>query len=453
MTSAVAPLDQCLALWKGASTDNEKLAALMLVTRVFNGENSDAVSRRTLFQCIGFEFLDRLLKSPVPEGSASHAYVALSLSLLSAYATDEEMLISAGMLEKIPLYLDCLCHGEVSIASDSAQILLALANTVEGRRQILCASKWEAVFASAASASSVSGTAMEIAKGLLASGAISEDEVSRYSSVCYKIVLELSEKFQANQDKEKFEIAGHIEFFLTYACSHFRDGSSSTAAGQLLNDDAWKQSIHRGLFDILRSRLTAELRCQAFSLLVPMIGLCGIDWMLPANSSNGGESSKSSLLVLCTTLVGVEINVHLADAEADTGSKLSPDARSTLVDCFRIMEASVSGIASLADDMDDGKRPVLSMEAILSLHSTITDALRSVLCFLACLTPEQPSLQTDSLVVGAARLVAVWAEDEVEMLRSELAACTDILRCVAQNSPNDSVFRSLDGLFGMVVAD
>ena len=99
-------LQKCISYLKSARSDNERFAALLLVTQLVNSNSLDSAGRRSLFYAVGFNFVNRLLNSSkVPEDCPQDVYRSLALTILACFATDDEFLVHPEMLAKIPQFL------------------------------------------------------------------------------------------------------------------------------------------------------------------------------------------------------------------------------------------------------------------------------------------------------------------------------------------------------------
>lgn len=437
-------LSECVKLWKGAKSDNEKFAALMVITRLFNASTSDSSSRRLLFECIGFDFIDRLLKSPVPAECPSHIYLSLALSVLSAFATEEELARHSQMIQKVPLLVKCLEHSDEGIVSDSLQCLLALAGVESNCRHIVASDGAPALCRCACTSKAEGKVALKVVKCLIASGSLNSDDVVRCASEYGRLIFTLADAFQLEHGADKFSLADDLAFLLMYASGHTTDhrGHNTALQDALERNKVWRKKIRDGLYDVLRSHLAEELRVCAFALMVSLLGLCGAHWML----TDSGAAEKSSLFVLAPSLAAVEIRLHLGEDRDETKDwgELPSSTQAMILDCFRVVEAMITAMATFADA--NNFTDILSGEVILLLHRSITDALRAVLYFLSSLSEDDSSRVHHELSLGAARLVAVWAEEEVEMLRPELAACSNILRKIAALNPSNTILHNLQDL-------
>ncbi|PRQ26677.1 putative neurochondrin [Rosa chinensis] len=108
MDQSSPALDDCLKLLKG-ERDEQRLAGLLLVTKFCKGD--DLSSLLTIYDAVGVQFLDRLLRTGMGKGSISEnqeAYLQLSVTVLAAFCRVPEIAASNDMVSKIPLVLEVL---------------------------------------------------------------------------------------------------------------------------------------------------------------------------------------------------------------------------------------------------------------------------------------------------------------------------------------------------------
>ena len=442
-TKAEHILQQCITLWKNANSDNEKMAALMVITRLFNAQDSDSASRKILFQAIGFDFVNRLMKSPVPADCPEHIYIALALSVLSAYATDDDLVAHPQMVQNIPLLVECVDHADDSVSSDSVHCLSALSGNSSTMQQVATCGGGIALCQYASTSKPNANMALKAVKALLVSESLTVRHLAGCAPALSTLVGSLAMQFHQKQDTAKFDVCDDLVFLLMYISSHGGNRGGEGCFKALLADTKWKGLVRDGLYDVFRSRLSEDLRAHAFSLVVAMLGLCGTQWMVAPS----GKVEKSSLMVLAMKLAAVEVNIHLGESDEvshiDTAN-LSSSTRATLTDCFRVTEAIITAMVDFAEM--DNCSDILSGEVILLLHHSITETLRAILYYFSQLSEIEHSVLEDDLTLGAARLVAVWSEEEVDMLKAELSSCAAVLKRIASSQPRNPVFAALQDL-------
>lgn len=99
MDDQTAALNKCISIFQSSKTDNERFAALLLVTRLVHSSNIDSAQRRLLYDAIGFTFINRLLKTK--SGPENGMYQALAIAILACFATDQELLLHPQMVSKL----------------------------------------------------------------------------------------------------------------------------------------------------------------------------------------------------------------------------------------------------------------------------------------------------------------------------------------------------------------
>ena len=115
---------RCVAILKAASNDTEKFAGLFMVTKLTKSGELDSVSKKVLFEAIGFKFLKRLLLCrDVPDDCPPLVYKSVALSILSAFCAEEELATNSDMLNNIPLFLDIVQQADADDYDDNLIVI------------------------------------------------------------------------------------------------------------------------------------------------------------------------------------------------------------------------------------------------------------------------------------------------------------------------------------------
>ncbi|XP_051892261.1 neurochondrin isoform X2 [Pristis pectinata] len=140
-------LERCLKVLQDAKNDSEQFAALLLVTKVVKAGETDAGTRRRIFDAIGFSFPNRLLVTKEsPSGCPNQIFRALGMTLFACFSTNPEMVSHPQMFNKIPIFNEIVSSlmepGSdittfTSMIDDSYQCLQALSACSEGQRQLV----------------------------------------------------------------------------------------------------------------------------------------------------------------------------------------------------------------------------------------------------------------------------------------------------------------------------
>ena len=103
-------VEKCLHLIRDSRNDSEMFAALLIVVKAVKSNEVDNAARRTLFEAIGFTFINRLLitKEDTTGASQGVLFKKLAITLLACFCTDEELVKHPEMMNKVPLFVEVL---------------------------------------------------------------------------------------------------------------------------------------------------------------------------------------------------------------------------------------------------------------------------------------------------------------------------------------------------------
>ncbi|KAF5205070.1 neurochondrin family protein [Thalictrum thalictroides] len=118
-------MEECLKLLKG-QRDEQRLAGLLLATKFCKRDDHTSIVR--VYEAIGSQFLDRLLKTGlgVVESNDEEAYLQLSITVIAAISRVPEIAQSKDMVSKIPYVLDVLKRGSGNLVINECYEFLFL---------------------------------------------------------------------------------------------------------------------------------------------------------------------------------------------------------------------------------------------------------------------------------------------------------------------------------------
>ncbi|KAK1156770.1 neurochondrin [Acipenser oxyrinchus oxyrinchus] len=101
-----AALERCLRVLRGAASDSEQFAALLLVTKLAQAGDLSPSTRRRVFDAVGFSLPNRLLVTvETPPDCPPQLFRSLAVSLLAGFSTDPGLAAHPELINKIPLLL------------------------------------------------------------------------------------------------------------------------------------------------------------------------------------------------------------------------------------------------------------------------------------------------------------------------------------------------------------
>ncbi|XP_072040851.1 neurochondrin-like [Amphiura filiformis] len=389
-------VDKCLQVLSRAKTDTEIFAALLLVTKLVQAEDTDAASRRKIFNGVGFTFLNRLIKTDkVPEGCDSSMYQSLAVTLLACFSTDPHLVTHPQMLNKIPVLKDIILSARTSVENvekkslieDSFQILVAMATQDLGSKQLI----GDGMVPALCDVYNNSYFGNEQAFSLL--GILIEycgEEIWETNRACLNELLSsMASEFKQIQDERKFKLCTRLTLLLT--------SSNELVPGE---NAVWAWDIHHGLSDILKSKTGQSQRNPALKLASFMMCQLGVSWAL------GPQGSDKKLLLLIINLACVEVRMGLEDSSQNVSN------RDILPACYSVLESCI-------EFMTCGPSLSLDEKQVLQLHNAMTGAFGAVLFFLKE-NQFEPEKVDDPLVRATVRVLSVWLAEETAALRNQV---------------------------------
>ena len=402
-------LQRCISFLKAAGNDNERFAALLLVTQLVHSNSVDSAGRRSLFHAVGFNFINRLLNSTnVPNECPQDVYRSLALTILACFATDEEFLVHPEMISKIPLFLDSISD-EVeneAILDDSYQILTSLASTSIGCSHLARKEAFSSLCRSTSCVNqSKSKKAVEIIVRIVNSSpcALWEEQ----TEILLETVKTLSKSFREAQDYTKFELCKSLVILLT---------SADKSIFQRVQEKHWLEDIYIGLNQILQSKVSSQERDPAVILVSLVIELVGMDWMIgPAGQESPG------LFILSMTIASIETRMIL---DGKTWKEITPKA-DLLISCYNILEKAINFvIVNNFSSANDTHLPKTVSNSLPKVYSLATEAIHSIIQHLenvACTQDQRTKNEkVGQLLYASVRVLCAWMAEETAALQDSM---------------------------------
>lgn len=283
----------------------------------------DAKTRRQIFDAIGFTFPSRLLTSrEPPAGCPPHTFRALGLTLLACFCTDPELAGHSQIINKIPTFNDILlspCDPDsTSMVDDVYQCLSAVLATTRGPRELVTKGTVSALCQAYLNGGHGSDRALALLVGLLA---VAEAKCwQRDAPQLLAVLSKLSSDFLKAEDMTKFELCEVLPHFIPLSPPLTESSQGSECLCRL----------HKGLADILGSKLSQCQRDPALKLSAGLVQACGAEW-IPAGSAG------SKFLALLVNLACVEVRLTLEEPDP-----LELEGKKEVVTaCYVLMEMGI----------------------------------------------------------------------------------------------------------------
>lgn len=408
---------KCVAILKAVDTDSEKFAALFMVTKLVNAKDCNSAAKKMLFEAIGAKFLNKLLSSTsVPVDCPPQVYKSVALSILSAFCSEPELASHPDMVGHIPALLEIVSQTDedapddmLIIVSEAYTCLQCIAQHAPGQRALLEQKAIPKMCDIYAEKTFQTDEALNILVTLVSTfgpEAWSSTDTAPFHAIINKIALD----FETDHTERKFELCTILQALLQ-SC---RKEVISTSA----KEESWPLSIHKGLNDILGSKIGKKQRDPALKLASVMIDLLGADWAM-----SDKEKPKIFFLLLIQ-LASIEVRMQLEDKQL----KAVLENADLITACFIILEISISYIVT--DQLD------LEQKEKQSLYTALKGAFAAVIGLLSSVSKMKTltNVKEKMFVCAVVRVLAAWMAQETSAMRPQLYAVLPYILTVANDT-------------------
>lgn len=392
---------KCAAALKAADSDSEKFASLFLVTKIIQADECSNASLKHLFDAIGFEFLDRLLKSEdVPEDCPPFIYKSVALAIVSSFCTVPAIVNSQSVISIIPVLLDIISLADsednLMLVSDCYSCLSAIAGFQAGR---------EALVAKHAGSVLVEVYMEEMFRHdealnllvYLASHQGSDIWLGSEDSFS-SMMNRLTNDFVGDSTERKFELGKMLSVLL---CN-----SAKVPVDSLISED-WPENLLKSLEGILCSKIGTSHRDTSLQLVSRLVEMFGVDWILRT-------PDRKPFLLLLVNLSCVEIRMKLED---QTFEQVLEHA-DIIVACYTIVELFIAFMTRQAFlDFDQKQREQAycalkgGVGAILSLLNRVAEAGDWRL---------EKDPKPTSFLCASIRILGAWLAEETSTMKGQV---------------------------------
>ena len=422
-------LKKCVSILNAAKTDNERFAALLLVTQLVQSNKIGSTGRRTLFDAVGFTFINRLLSTKaVPDECPSTMFKSLAVTILACFSTDEELLFHPQMTAKISFFLEVVSspNDDGLIIEEACQILSAFASSELGCDHLLRRRSVEIfceILKNYQGSNNRSNLVCRTLKKIL--HFCPEEAWKQHGESLIELLVILSENFKIKQDLSKFSLCEDLKTLLSTAdISLFTKSLEKSKVGNM-----WQSNIKIGLGEILQSKVKPEQRNMALALSSVLSELVGVQWMLGDSTLTSQVPNSFFMLVLSSASIEVRmINDH-------TQQETLADKLPLVSVCYSILEKAVSlmSVCVGAEDNTDSLEDTLTKG-----YTVVTEALACVTRYLikVSLNQQLSGIEGDEkdFLYASVRLLCAWMAEETMALRQEIMELLPFLLELAEES-------------------
>lgn len=407
------PVKKCLAVLKGAKSDNDKFACLFMVTKLIKAEECDQQSLKLLYDAIGFDFLNRLLRSTeVPEDCPPFIYKSVALSIVSCFCSVPDIVNSPSIHSIIPVLVDIVSMADhdsmednLMLVSDCYTCLQAIAGFEAGRKALLEKGSVEKLTEIYVEENFRHDEALNLLVYLASHQG--RQLWSGQEKSFKQLMNRLTNEFLGDETEKKFELCRVLATVLS--------SSPPIPASELLKED-WPHQTLLDLEKILCSKIGTSYRDGALQLVARMLELFGINWGLQF-----GPNPRQFLLLL-VNLACVEVRMKLEDKTLDQALESSD----ILVACYSIVEQFVAFMTSQAFlDFDAKQRE--------QAYCALKGAVGAILALLHDVSEEQDTENgsgwtgsvTDrrmQFVCASIRILGAWLAEETSSMKKEVCS-------------------------------
>lgn len=384
-------LEDYLKLLRG-ERDEQRLAGLLLVTKLCKGD--DLVSLRRIYDAVGAQFLDRLLKTGMGKGAASggvadnrDAYLQLSVTILAAFCRVPEIASSEDMISKVPLILEIMPQLDAPVLEECYEFLYLVTTSCERGAAAFYEPGGLKVLASQMSALPADSRMMELAMkivGYMLSKISQEFIKDGYLPDLSLIVVSISRQFALLHNALKFE-ALHLlsEIF----SSNYREPLSKALRAVVSTN--WLDYMRAGIVAILQNRVAPADKLHALILAECAVSIQGEEWLISQPNLPDLQdlipADRCLLLVFESSRVEIAVLLNeLAYLKYEASQDTSATAEAILSKQQKVAIAFslVEKIIKLISTMDGEPDKLLSENALVKVMNGLNETANVVLEYL-----------------------------------------------------------------------
>lgn len=393
--AVVSPVERSVMILGRAKSDTEKFAALLMVTKLIKAGELDETNKRKIMNAVGLPFLARLMRtSDVPEGCPPFMFRSIALTILSSFISCcTGSLVLYGL---IPILSEIISKPELyetdlTLIRDSYQCLKYIASDKCGSEAIIDYEVVGTLVEAYLEGNFGCDDAIEVILMVLSEKGTNTWENEPEAFI--KLISHTAHEFAVDHGEYKFKLCNILTALLQ---SH----PQSSEMGQ----QEWKQDLHKGISDIIFSKLGREQRINGLRLAGAALENLGLPWVLQTGVvTDTGEGRGRQLLLMMVHLSCIEVRMGLEDKTFEEAISVALPTTA----CYAVLEMSVIFLVNGAVDFEQKHKQ--------QLYDALKGAINAVLKFLQGASLEDTVLEnskTHLFVCATIRVLCAWLAEE-----------------------------------------
>uniref|UniRef100_A0A7N0ZSR6 Neurochondrin n=1 Tax=Kalanchoe fedtschenkoi TaxID=63787 RepID=A0A7N0ZSR6_KALFE len=385
-------LDELLKLLKG-ERDEQRLAGLLLVTKICKGDDHESI--RKVYEAVGPQFLDRLLRTGMGKGATGStaganrdAYLQLSVTVIAAFCRVPEIASSGDMISKIPLIFEVMPLGSCTpVLAECYEFLFLVSTASDDGVMKFYGSGGMNVLASQMPTLPDGSQSLDLAIKL-AQIIISKVTIPKvmldYPLKLLSLVATMARQFAIVHNALKFELLSFLTAVLsTQFPAPLREALWS------MTDNNWPGYVRVGVIAILQNRVGPTEKLQALILAESMMSIIGEGWLIDQTALPDVQelppAERSVLLVLESARVEVSVllnEIAYLKYEAATSSQITDTMQQkqrNVATSFSLVERIIKLVSNIGSKEDTG---IMSGSTFSKVISGLNETVGVVLDYL-----------------------------------------------------------------------
>lgn len=401
-------LKNCLKYLKGNS-DEQRLVGLLLATKYVQGDDKESILQ--IFDAIGVQFINRLLKSGVYVSSQGtkeqeEPYVQLAISVLSAFCRIPELAASDEIVEKIPIILEIFRKRlKDTIMADCLECLLGIASASKKGSLFLQQSSAFPVLLECLTSPELGSACLHSSVKimlLLLSANVSEGQIVESAANIISTIQVLAEVLLLEQGSLKLDI---LLLLRTLCTTEILMPISMRGS-----KPGWLDIMRSGIGKILQGQTVVEQKLLALELTKSIVDFFGSGWLLgpmvlPGESKAMPLDRFFLLLVETLRVETIVLMNEVARSRFDAACKSDDDVKRQhlLATCYSLLESAIS----ITIEEEDDER--LSDVALSRTVSILNEVINVVIDFLE--EAKRQSMTKGDDILASTRLFSRYLAD------------------------------------------